>query len=57
MKTFFLLAVWLIVCIALWLFTTSIIVNNAEYKRYEFRFKSIFYWMVAILSLIIGILI
>ncbi len=57
MKTLFLVIVWLIVCLALWLFATSLKVDNEKYKYLEFRFKSIFYWMVAILSLIIGTLI
>lgn len=57
MKIMFLVIVWLLVCLALWLFATSLKIDNEKYKHLEFRFKSIFYWMVAILSLIIGTLI
>ena len=57
MKIVFLLLLWFFVCMALWLFTTSLHVSDPLLKRHEFTVKSIFYWIVAVVSLIIGLLI
>lgn len=58
MTTFFLIIVWLIVGIALWGFAINATIEGIQrFKYYEFKVRSIFYWLAVIFSLIIGILI
>lgn len=54
MKTLLLIAIWIIVSAALWIFAVATKVENEKFKHYEFRIRSVFYWISVILSLLIG---
>ena len=61
MTTIFLIIIWIILCLALWIFTIYLTVTdkakNESNPKWESKIKSFFYWLAVILSLIIGILI
>jgi hypothetical protein len=52
-----LLFVWLLTSFAFWLFAVALKVDNPKFKHYEFRIRSVFYFIAVLSSLLIGILI
>jgi len=53
--TILMISIWFLMSLTLWIFATSIKIENPNFKRYEFRVKSIFYWISVLASLLIGI--
>jgi hypothetical protein len=45
---------WLIIVLFFWIFAVK---TKVDPEKYEFRIRSIFYWLAVIVSLLIGIVI
>jgi uncharacterized membrane protein len=52
---FLMITIWFLMSLSLWLFATAIKIENPQFKHYEFRAKSVFYWIAVLTSLLIGI--
>jgi len=56
MKALFII-LWVIISLIFWIMSVATKVENPQFKHYEFRIRSFFYWLSVIFSFLIGFLI
>lgn len=57
MKTIALIIVWLLISSVIWIFATALKVDDGKFKHYEFKIRSVFYWVAILISFFIGYII